>query len=632
MKLKYKKIFVSASILFLLTGLVFSLIGYQYLKAKGSDDCFVCHEDKDLTMEKNGKKISIYINPEDYKKSPHGGAECTDCHQNYNPDNIPHNPLKSLASCKDCHGEIKSGANNVHSNVACANCHNPHNIVPKKELEANQTNNCLNCHQNKNVQAFKQSMHYKKNVKCENCHNGGHEVKKISKGESQQLCGKCHAKHNADFNNSIHQLVLSQGNNKAPTCVDCHGSHNIINSKVSIESQACLKCHLDTKMFPGEERGSAKFVTQYKTSIHSFPQQNGLPAAGCVDCHGDHMIDRAVEPGTSTVKAKMLETCGKCHSDVVNNYKNSAHGKQFQQGNKDAPSCVTCHGEHSVKSVKLSDEFSKINQADLCLGCHTDGKIKSLTDLNSHTDLYKQSFHYKALEKGNLNAATCSDCHGAHQMNSSKDSTSNINKKNVANTCGKAECHTKQLSEFNGSVHQIAITSKLNSDAPSCVNCHGNHQILNKDDQGNKISNSKGIVQLCANCHASVEMIKNNDLPLGVAESYNESFHGLATRSGSKVAANCESCHGNHNIRNSTDTLSSINKKNLPVTCGKCHPGATSTFFDAPVHAIVDRATSPALFWISRIYIALIIMVIGGMVLHNILDLRKKLKHKHKKS
>ena len=208
--------------------------------------------------------------------------------------------------------------------------------------------------------------------------------------------------------------------------------------------------------------------------------------------------------------------------------------KAFKNGNKDAPSCVSCHGEHSVKSVKISDEFSKINQTDICLECHTDGKVKSLTDLDSHTDYYKESFHYIALQQGNIKAATCSDCHGAHQMSSPKDSTSKINKKNVANTCGQAECHTKQCQEFNGSVHQVSIASKPNSDAPSCVNCHGNHQILDKDNSGNKISNSKGIVKLCADCHASVELTTNNDLPKGITESYNESFHGLAIRGGSK--------------------------------------------------------------------------------------------------
>jgi len=421
---------------------------------------------------------------------------------------------------------------------------------------------------------------------------------------------------------------MQEGNKNSPVCVDCHGSHEIISSKLSIESESCLKCHLDEKLFPGSDRGPAKFVSQYKTSIHSIPRENGNPAAGCTDCHGNHMIEKTTEPGTSTVKAKLIETCKKCHNNVVTNYETSAHGKAFLKGNENSPSCAVCHGEHSIKSVKMSDEFSKINQTELCLNCHQDGKYKELTDLKSHPEDYKQSAHYLALKNGNTKAATCSDCHGAHEMQDAKDTTSNINRKNVANSCGRAGCHTKQLEEFNGSIHQVSLVSKQNSDAPSCVTCHGNHQVMKKEEANNKISSSKGIVQLCSDCHSSVKLIENNNLPFGVTQSYNESFHGLAIRGGSKVAANCESCHGNHNIRPSDDPLSSINKKKLPETCGKCHPGASDAFFDTPIHAFEDRSVSPSLFWISRIYITLIVLVIGGMVLHNILDLRKKIKHK----
>ena len=108
------------------------------------------------------------------------------------------------------------------------------------------------------------------------------------------------------------------------------------------------------------------------------------------------------------------------------------------------------------------------------------------------------------------------------------------------------------------------------------------------------------------------------------------SFHGLAMRGGSKVAANCESCHGYHNIRPSSDTLSSINKKNLPVTCGKCHPGANQTLFNTSIHITDSISESPLLYWISRFYILMILAVIGGMVMHNIFDLIKKVKSKNK--
>lgn len=607
-----------------------ALFTYQKIKARGTDDCLVCHEDKDLTMERNGKKVSIYVNGSEFKKSMHGGFDCADCHVKYNPDQIPHSTSKQEVNCKSCHDNVKVEQGNVHNNVKCYGCHSTHNIKSAKEFAKNQAENCSSCHKTKNVQMFKGSIHDKKNVKCSDCHQGGHNVKKISKSEVTNTCGKCHAKDQKAFTNSVHQVVLKQGNTKAPSCVDCHGSHKVNRSKMDIESQGCVKCHLDEKMFPGEGKGSTKFISEYKTSIHSTILKNGQPAAGCTDCHGNHMIQQNDPKKSSTTNSKILETCAKCHSETVEKFKKSAHGREMLKGNDKAPNCGTCHGEHNIKSVSTSDEFSKINQVDLCLKCHQEQKLptknyKGEEVLISH---YKDSYHYVALKNGK-NAATCADCHGSHEMKKADEPDSKINRKNIPNTCGQSGCHVKQLNEYTGSIHEISITQKNSPDAPNCSTCHGNHQIAKKDDEKNRLSNSKGIVQLCSDCHNSVEMTKKYNIPTGRTDSYLNSFHGLAVRGGSKVAANCESCHGYHNIRPSSDTLSSINKKNLPETCGKCHPGATQTLFDTPIHITASITESPLLYWITYIYIILIIATIGGMGLHNILDLIKKSKKKN---
>jgi hypothetical protein len=607
-----------------------ALFTYQKIKARGTDDCLVCHEDKDLTMERNGKKVSIYVNGSEFKKSMHGGFDCADCHVKYNPDQIPHSTSKQEVNCKSCHDNVKVEQGNVHNNVKCYGCHSTHNIKSAKEFAKNQAENCSSCHKTKNVQMFKGSIHDKKNVKCSDCHQGGHNVKKISKSEVTNTCGKCHAKDQKAFTNSVHQVVLKQGNTKAPSCVDCHGSHKVNRSKMDIESQGCVKCHLDEKMFPGEGKGSTKFISEYKTSIHSTILKNGQPAAGCTDCHGNHMIQQNDPKKSSTTNSKILETCAKCHSETVEKFKKSAHGREMLKGNDKAPNCGTCHGEHNIKSVSTSDEFSKINQVDLCLKCHQEQKLptknyKGEEVLISH---YKDSYHYVALKNGK-NAATCADCHGSHEMKKANEPDSKINRKNIPNTCGQSGCHVKQLNEYTGSIHEISITQKNSPDAPNCSTCHGNHQIAKKDDEKNRLSNSKGIVQLCSDCHNSVEMTKKYNIPTGRTDSYLNSFHGLAVRGGSKVAANCESCHGYHNIRPSSDTLSSINKRNLPETCGKCHPGATQTLFDTPIHITASITESPLLYWITYIYIILIIATIGGMGLHNILDLIKKSKKKN---
>jgi cytochrome b subunit of formate dehydrogenase len=90
--------------------------------------------------------------------------------------------------------------------------------------------------------------------------------------------------------------------------------------------------------------------------------------------------------------------------------------------------------------------------------------------------------------------------------------------------------------------------------------------------------------------------------------------------------ANCASCHGVHNILPSSDPKSTINPKNLPGTCGKCHPGAGTRFAISQVHLAADSAGEPApLRWVRQFYLLLIPVTIGLMLLHNGGDWLRKL-------
>jgi predicted CXXCH cytochrome family protein len=629
MKNKKRKLSIIFITLFLLLVLI-AAESYKKIAADNSEICLTCHEDRDLYMDKNGKKISIYVDATLYKNSVHGSSSCTDCHEGYNPDEMPHSKVKTEINCKNCHDNVKGIESSVHANKKCYECHTKHYIKPAKEYSKEQTATCIKCHTNKNVQQYKNSIHFTKDVGCEGCHQGGHNTIKINKQDVAVMCGKCHGQHQKNFNNSIHQVIFQTGSGKAPTCSDCHGSHQILTSKMSIESQSCLKCHLDEKKFPGEEKdkGSAKFVSRYKTSIHASIEKDGKEAAGCSDCHGNHNIQNPENPQASTTRTRLPETCGKCHPDIVQKYLKSAHGKALMNKSVTAPSCVSCHNEHSIEAVRKSDEFSKINQVELCLKCHIEGKLphKNYKGEEVLISNYKESHHYIALKEGKLNAASCSDCHGSHEMAKFDDPNSRVYKKNMSKTCGQTNCHVKQFNEYLGSVHEVSLELKNNNDAPTCIDCHGRHQILKKDEQANRISNAKGLIQLCSDCHNSVEIVKRYNLPTGRTESYLESFHGLAIRGGSKIAANCESCHGYHNIRPSKDSLSTINKKNLPHTCGKCHPGANDALFNTPIHVTDEYVESPILYWVSKFYLFMIIGTIGIMVVHNIFDISKKFK------
>jgi cytochrome b subunit of formate dehydrogenase len=110
--------------------------------------------------------------------------------------------------------------------------------------------------------------------------------------------------------------------------------------------------------------------------------------------------------------------------------------------------------------------------------------------------------------------------------------------------------------------------------------------------------------------------------------TFSDSFHGLATTAGDVEVANCASCHGYHNIKPSSDPTSSTHKENLAETCGGCHPGANERFAIGEVHVDITTAEEPVLYWLSTVYIILIVSVVGGMFAHNLIDFIKKSRHK----
>jgi formate dehydrogenase gamma subunit len=107
--------------------------------------------------------------------------------------------------------------------------------------------------------------------------------------------------------------------------------------------------------------------------------------------------------------------------------------------------------------------------------------------------------------------------------------------------------------------------------------------------------------------------------------SYKDSYHGLASELGSKVVANCASCHGVHNILPSSDSRSMISVNNLPKTCGQCHIGAGINFATGKIHLTSELVTATGAQdagvigtrIVRWIYIPLIVLVIGGMAVHN---------------
>jgi cytochrome b subunit of formate dehydrogenase len=168
-----------------------------------------------------------------------------------------------------------------------------------------------------------------------------------------------------------------------------------------------------------------------------------------------------------------------------------------------------------------------------------------------------------------------------------------------------------------------------NGISPVCTDCHGIHSIKSHKDPNSPVAEQNVSQDTCAHCHEGVRLSREFGVPGNRVSTYMDSYHGLASKGGSIIAANCSSCHGVHNILPSTDPRSTINAGNLDSTCGKCHKGATRKFTLTKVHmSDGDHAKdvgSLTVRWIRVIYIILIALVIGGMFAHNAIIWRSKM-------
>ena len=275
--------------------------------------------------------------------------------------------------------------------------------------------------------------------------------------------------------------------------------------------------------------------------------------------------------------------CTDCH-DQGQKLAKSAHA---------ALTCDTCHESHDQYPHKPNIPKPE------CSTCHTD-----------QAGDYASGVHGLARKSGNEGAPDCALCHGsAHELISPK---SQAFRTSVPDTC--AMCHPDVVEQYRASVHGQALARGI-TQAPLCTDCHGEHKIIKHTNAASPV-NAAHIRDTCGSCHGDVRLDRKFGLPTDRLVSFDSSFHGLAAKEGFQTVANCASCHGVHNILPSSDPKSTINPKNLPKTCGQCHPGAGTRFAISQVHVLGGNAPAP-LRIVRQFYLLLIPVTIWLMILHN---------------
>ncbi|MBZ0204339.1 MAG: ammonia-forming cytochrome c nitrite reductase subunit c552 [Ignavibacteria bacterium] len=350
---------------------------------------------------------------------------------------------------------------------------------------------CFNCHEvldgrlKKPADLFKKDIHHQKGVTCAGCHGGISSEEdqdkamdtlegfiRVPKGRSiNKVCAKCHKKQSDAFLKSFHG---SDTKGKQPiivNCIVCHGIHNIV---------------------PVKNKNSAV---------------NGANIVKtCSKCHSNAQFMKKYNPGLNI--------------DQFEKYKTSGHGKKVFSGDNKAANCASCHGNHDIK--KVNDPNSKVyfsNVPETCNKCHGDSTY--MKQYNIPTDQYtkyKGSIHGVALlEKGNMNAPNCTNCHGNHGASVPET-------KSISLICGS--CHIQNSLLYEESPHKSAFSKEKKND---CVVCHGNHGISKPGDE----MLGSGEKSVCIKCHvnndkgfiAAVLMKNMIDSLLKEMESANHSIY-----------------------------------------------------------------------------------------------------------
>lgn len=324
---------------------------------------------------------------------------------------------------------------------------------------------CNSCHE-VNLVAFAKSIHG--GMDCRECHDG---ISKLPHAEKlpKVKCASCHEDITRDYSTSIHGVSKNRGMQDSPNCVSCHGpSHDMLLasnpvSKVAKKNLAdtCGSCHSNPDFLARHKIPFAKPVEAYRLSIHGRAVARGdQKAASCSDCHGSHGIRSGRDEKSRTGHKGVVETCGKCHSEVQAVYSDSVHGRAVKAGFPGAPNCPDCHGEHSIMAP--AEAGSLVNPARVstvtCGRCHGDERLSARYNLpQDKLPSFADSYHGLAARGGALTVANCASCHGIHNILASSDSRSTIHPANLGQTCGR--CHPGVDQRFNiGPVHVRSAT------------------------------------------------------------------------------------------------------------------------------------------------------------------------------
>lgn len=476
-------------------------------------------------------------------------------------------------------------------------------VLAGPTLRAQEDADCLMCHGERDFvgeqngkevslwvdqKAFERSIHAE--LGCVACHQ---DADPEHSGREEKLakvdCGNCHSDAVEQFTRSLHGKALAQGKYLAPTCISCHGKHDILPSKNPLSRTyvrnvpaTCGNCHKEgTPISALRTISEPQALEQYSQSIHGdgLYKRGLIVTAVCTSCHSSHLILPHEDPESSINRNRIAQTCMQCHAQIEAVHQKVIRGELWEKQPHQIPACVECHQPHRVRRVFYTESFPNSS----CMACHSNQNL-TMTKDGQTVSLFVNEDHFR--ESAHAQQA-CIRCH-----------TNIVPGRNpVCKDSGRVDCsicHADQVQEYQTSIHgQLHAAGE--SDAPYCSDCHEHHnEKLHRDSQSPTFV--KNIPRLCGTCHEeggkAARRYKGSQH--NIVTNYMRSIHGKGLlESGLLVAATCVDCHTTHGEQPASYPTSSVNPSKIPETCSKCHLGVYEQFRNSIHSATVSRSTKP---------------------------------------
>jgi hypothetical protein len=402
-------------------------------------------------------------------------------------------------------------------------------------------------------------------------------------------CGICHTAEQEQHQSSLHGKAVAHGDPLAPRCKDCHGSHGILPARDPRSPVTplkvpylCGRCHQEGSPVTRQRVIHQDHILEnYSESIHGegLLRKGLIVAPTCASCHTPHSILPHTDPASSIARANIAKTCTQCHAEIEAVHRKVIKGELWEKKAHVLPACVDCHQPHKARKV-----FYDQGMADQdCLRCHENPDLKASADGRS---LYVR---YDDLQHSRHTKTSCSQCHS--EVNASKLRPC----ESITRSVDCAACHAEVGQDYQKSTHGKLIAQK-DPNGPTCKECHGTHTVLGKSDP-KSLTFPTNVPTLCARCHREGEKAASRYAgnQHDIVNHYTESIHGKGLmKSGLTVTAMCTNCHTAHSVQPRSDSTSSVNRKNLPATCGKCHHGIEEQF-ERSIHAASESRSDKQL-------------------------------------